>query len=116
MNIENKLIPITWLPYSVTGYGCGYIGLPDGHPWHGKHYDTLHVEYNIDVHGGLTYSENHPPGGNYDGLWWIGFDTAHWNDNPTNCDEKYCLHQIERLKKQALDVISEDPEVITTST
>lgn len=32
----------------------GYIYIPSGHPWHGKHYDDL---IGVDVHGGLTYSE-----------------------------------------------------------
>lgn len=115
MNIKTKLIPITWLPSVVAGYGCGYIGLTKDHPWFGKHYDTLHDEYNIDIHGGLTYSSYSVPGepNSSDGLWWVGFDTAHWNDNPTNCDEKYCLSQIESLKKQALDILTKDDDSIS---
>lgn len=69
------------------GAWCGYIGLPDAHPWHGLGYDRLHV----DVHGGLTYSESDPPGCALLQLslasgagpppsWWLGFDCAHAGD------------------------------------
>jgi hypothetical protein len=34
----------------------------------------------FDVHGGITYAN----GGDYpvesDGLWWFGYDCAHWDD------------------------------------
>jgi hypothetical protein len=37
---------------SVTmGAWCGYVGVPPGHPFHGKGYDDVDVA----VHGGLTY-------------------------------------------------------------
>jgi len=32
------------------------------------------------VHGGLTYSKDHEPFGEPDGLWWYGFDCAHAGD------------------------------------
>lgn len=32
---------------------CGYLAVPEGHPWYGKHYGDI----GADVHGGLTYSE-----------------------------------------------------------
>lgn len=63
------------------GHLCGYIMIPEGHPWHGKHYDTIECE----VHGGLTFSEEIE----YKDLikmpfkvtgYWIGFDCAHYND------------------------------------
>ena len=102
MEIKTKLIPITWLPMMTTGYGCGYIGVPVEHPWYDKDYSQL--EY-VSVHGGLTYSDfnvaKEPP----DGYWWIGFDTAHYGDDPDNCDERYCQNQIEQLKQQALEAI-----------
>ena len=98
MEIKTKLVPITWLPTIIPhGYGCGYIGVPPEHPWYGKHYDDLP---NVGVHGGLTYSNNNVNHQLPDGYWWIGFDTAHYGDNIQNCDEQYCLHQIELLKLQ----------------
>lgn len=60
------------------GFRCGYVRIPVGHPWHGKHYDKI----NADVHGGLTYSGDggFKPGPDDDPQWWIGFDCGHAGD------------------------------------
>jgi hypothetical protein len=65
------------------GNWCGYVGVPSGHPDHGKGYDELEVE----VHGGLTFSEScsevacHVPApGESDDFFWFGFDCLHFND------------------------------------
>lgn len=73
-----------------TGAWCGYVGVPPGHPWHGKDYDDL---YDIQVHGGLTYANScdeeiedgwgicHiPEPGRPADVWWLGFDCAHYMD------------------------------------
>jgi hypothetical protein len=71
----------------TTGALCGYVGVPPGHPWHGKDYDSIDAE----VHGGVTYSEacdgdqehgicHVPRPGEPEHLWWIGFDCAHLGD------------------------------------
>lgn len=64
---------------SSVGTLCGYVGVPKGHPWFEQHYDTVQREWNPDVHGGLTFSdemsERSP-----DGLWYLGFDCAHLDD------------------------------------
>ena len=52
------------------GHRCGYVGVPEDHPWHGKGYDDV----DIDVHGGLTYADAR------DDLWWFGYDCAHLGD------------------------------------
>jgi len=62
------------------GWGNGYVGVPEGHPWFGVPYD----EINVGVHGGLTYGSDHFPRKEEpkkDGLWWVGFDTRHYNDD-----------------------------------
>jgi hypothetical protein len=66
------------------GAWCGYVGLPPGHPWHGKDYDSVD---DVEVHGGLTYSKDchglicHTPReGEPADVWWIGFDCAHCFD------------------------------------
>lgn len=67
---------------------CGYVGVPAGHPWHGKDYDDVPA----DVHGGLTYADqcqegdpehgicHVPESGRPDDVWWLGFDCAHLGD------------------------------------
>lgn len=79
----------------------GYVAVSDTHPFYGKTYhdkiklesepkfngNYIDGEYSLDmtinVHGGLTYSDNHLAGienGLLGELWWFGFDTAHAGD------------------------------------
>lgn len=54
----------------------GYVALPPGHPYYGKHYDNI----DATVHGGITFAQE-GDGNNWNkGYWWIGFDCAHFND------------------------------------
>jgi hypothetical protein len=81
---------------------CGYVGVPAGHPWHGKDYDDIgrydpkpedyDPDWYPDVHGGLTFASGcshgdpakticHVPGdGEPDDMWWLGFDCGHAGD------------------------------------
>lgn len=69
--------------YMVVSYGshpCAYVQVPDGHPFHGKHYSKL----DVTCHGGLTFSGSfyrHPSRFliERDG-YWIGWDYAHGGD------------------------------------
>ena len=66
--------------HNGSGYRCGYVRIPAGHPWHGKGYHDL----NVEVHGGITFAEPDvpcdAPGPDTD--WWLGFDCAHTFDAP----------------------------------
>lgn len=71
-----------------VGALCGYVGVPDTHPYHGKGYDDIEAQ----VHGGLTFAKacqegppeeticHVPEPGKPDNLWWFGFDCAHCGD------------------------------------
>lgn len=90
----------------------GYISIPPYHPWYKKSYDDIDIE----VHGGLTFSED------MNGEWIIGFDTNHFGDSyGPNCDsssdalitthnhknyrdEEYVTNEIESMVTQALNV------------
>ena len=66
------------------GHRCGYVGLPVGHPWFEREYNGFLDEV-LDVHGGVTYSGhlgNDTIKPAIDGLWWVGFDCAHYGDLP----------------------------------
>lgn len=86
------------------GWGNGYVILPESHPCFGKDFDDIDVL----VHGGLTFSEmvneklcNHfglPH--HYIGFWMVGFDTAHFGDNPEICDKNFVEGETERLREQ----------------
>lgn len=60
---------------------CGYVGVKKNHPLYGQVYDDL----DVDVHGGLTYSEYcrssicHETE-DEDNLYWFGFDCLHFQD------------------------------------
>lgn len=75
-----------------SGALCGYVGVPNGHPWYDVYYGD--IEPYPDVHGGLTFTDKcHPrpegdPGGichivdqgEPDDVWWLGFDCLHYRD------------------------------------
>lgn len=61
---------------------CGYVGVPSDNPYHGKEYDDEAL-WHIEVHGGLTYASKNDESKypvESDGLWWFGFDCAHYGD------------------------------------
>lgn len=66
------------------GAWCGYVGVPEGHPWFGKGYDDVHqLSPALDVHGGLTYAEPCRGAVCHDApekRWWLGFDCSHAMD------------------------------------
>lgn len=66
------------------GTNNGYVALPPGHALNGKDYDEIYdlaPEVDAAAHGGVTYTDDHltgvesPPG-----VWWVGFDCAHYGD------------------------------------
>lgn len=54
---------------------CGYIFVPSWHPFYNKGDTELNSLFEIDVHGGITYSYSD----DFD-EWKIGFDCAHGGD------------------------------------
>jgi len=91
------LLENTWIDRDImlgiqikVGWGNGYVDMPRSHPMYGKHYD----EINVDVHGGLTYAEE------VEGMWRVGFDTAHLGDCLDNWPKRAVLYEAERLMKQ----------------
>jgi hypothetical protein len=106
---------------------CGYVGMPPGHPWHGKDYG----EVDVSIHGGLTYAEacaghicHVAKPGEPDEVWWLGFDCAHAGDvspsmlryfrtsrhfhlmpGETYKNVAYVRAEVERLAAQARDAV-----------
>ena len=92
--------------HDEAGHLCGYLGVPKGHPWYGRDYDSIDAE----VHGGLTYSEHEIRGGGSNPFvpkealirpyphdtaqdtYWIGFDCAHAGDLMPRTDALLPLH------------------------
>lgn len=66
----------------------GYVSVPESHKLYGIDYMSdlyNNIDY-IEVHGGITYSENYLrciDNDVFGKLWWFGFDTAHaWDYIP----------------------------------
>jgi len=91
-----------WLQFTNHGWGNGYVIIPKGHPYHGKHYDDIPV----NVHGGLTFSENAkdldwPELDKKDKEGWVvGFDTAHFGDSLSNWSKIEVAKETKKLAKQ----------------
>jgi len=81
---------------------CGYVGLPKWHPCYGRLYNDIDIE----VHGGLTFSEQGDGERQDKDLWWLGFDCAHaWDLVPGMrvdylTTEKLAYRNIEYVKKE----------------
>lgn len=88
------------------GHRCGYVGVPPGHPQYFAFYQDDELSH-IDVHGSLTYSDNSSeyPIKN-SGLWWFGFDCAHyndmtlWNSSGVHRSLEFCVAECESLALQ----------------
>jgi hypothetical protein len=110
------------------GHWCGYVGVTPNHPWHGKRSEWESPLSEIEVHGGVTYTEecagqvcHVPDPGEPEHLWWIGFDCCHaWDYSPGEVardrrlgfnwgvdpdkryrDADYVRRQCERMARQA---------------
>ncbi len=117
-----------WSEYLPHGEANGYVAVPPGNRYHGKHYDDVEGIY---VHGGLTFSEpayftnaihaksyswklssgRNPIFDNaeyVDGKpedigddWWVfGFDTFHSGDNPEEWDREAVIRETMYLMEQ----------------
>lgn len=73
-----------------SGFLCGYVGVPPGHPAYEQDYSSV----DVSCHGGLTYSDfcmdeeepgksicHIPAPGEPDRVWWLGFDCGHCYDS-----------------------------------
>jgi len=84
------------------GVWCGYVGVSEGHPAHGRGYEDVEVE----VHGDLTFADfcqPHDPGydgeahaichvvqdGEDDRVYWLGFDCNHYDDLSPAMDARF---------------------------
>jgi len=79
---EHCGFPCLILRHSNMKHLCGYVGLPQWHPFYGKGYEEIEsIMGGMKVHGGLTFSEIGKEGSHWkEGYWWIGFDCAHVGD------------------------------------
>lgn len=107
LKLKYFVLKNTWLTRGFInfGWGNGYVVLPPIHSLYKKGYDDI----NVNVHGGLTFSDfaksftenGYPlPEGISEEDWVVGFDTAHGGDNLGNWPEEKVLEETKRLADQ----------------
>lgn len=65
----------TVMRHGTLGHLNGYVAIPKGHNAWGENYDLIN-DNGIEVHGGLTYSDEDKETGE----WVVGFDCSHAGD------------------------------------
>lgn len=123
MKLKTQILENTWLKSSYAkaaaygisdltlnhGWGNGYVIIPEGHPCFKMSYDEIHENYDIDVHGGLTYSEMAEDGNDvfkhHSGCWVVGFDTAHYRDTLDRWPKEAVQAETERLREQLESIV-----------
>ena len=75
------------------GHRCGYVRVPEDHPWHDATHEMDPMLSKVRVHGGLTFC------GSLDQAkgTWLGFDCAHAGDarDPSLYDDEQRAIQAE---------------------
>ena len=82
---------------------CGYVVLPKQNKFFGKNYNDIDVE----VHGGLTYSQDIG-----EDFWKIGFDCGHLYDispglSPSFLEDKSTYKNIEYVKREIENMVDQ---------
>lgn len=97
---ESQILPVRSWVNPLTNRWNGYVFIPKGHVCFGLSYDEMEDEYDIQVHGGLTYSSSSERGDR----WVFGFDTGHLNDGDFGekdyRDRDYVKKECENLSRQ----------------
>ena len=128
-----------WILNCRGSHYCGYVGVPKDHPLHGLDYNTNspHIRditgeeglgqrsplmllcgagketspaMAFDVHGGVTFAGTGYLDLEGDGLWYFGFDCAHYEDGSLSewngyepKSIEFCVEQCESLAKQIVE-------------
>ncbi len=86
---------------------CGYVLIPENHTLYEKDYNYVQDNFDIDVHGGLTFSDRmkfYDFMRCLDNKYFIGFDCNHYKDNPKIQDAKYTDDECKRLIDQLVKI------------
>lgn len=71
---EGEVGEYKWMVLSLGSHPCGYVSVPQNHPFYGK--DYFEIDNRIEAHGRLTFSGKLR---NIEGRW-FGWDYAHAGD------------------------------------
>lgn len=87
----------------------GYVILPDDHELVDKFYWDFEKDYDLEVHGGITFSDYLSEimdleDMNLEDEYVLGFDCNHAGDNPVNCNQKYVENECKKLIDQLINL------------
>ena len=87
----------------------GYVILPKEHELVDKFYGDFEEEYDLNVHGGITFSDYLSKIIDLEEIglenrYTLGFDCNHAGDNSTECNKKYVENECKRLIDQLINI------------
>ena len=100
----------------LFGTHNGYVILDRNHPISGMYYSDIDEKYDIEVHGGITFSNRlstfkhstdfseTPELLDYQDYWVLGFDTQHAGDNAEKWNAESTLKETERFAEQLMKI------------
>lgn len=96
------------VPISNDWYN-GYVILPDDHELVDKFYRDFEKEYDIEVHGGITFSDYlseimELENMDFEDGYVLGFDCNHAGDNSINCNQEYVENECKKLIDQLINL------------
>ncbi len=104
---KNRYKNYNYYVLNLGTYPTAYIEIPKENKLYRKSYDEIYkIGCDIDVHGGLTYSDNELMGVKSEN-WFIGWDYAHYDDY---CGYEECMPESIRTygKKWTTEEIIEE--------
>lgn len=87
----------------------GYVILPDDHELVDKFYGDFEEDYDLEVHGGITFSDYLSQIMDLENMdleegYVLGFDCNHAGDNSTDCNQEYVENECKKLIDQLINL------------
>lgn len=94
-----------------TNWYNGYVILPDYHELVDKFYGDFEKDYDLEVHGGITFSDYLSKIMDLENMdledgYVLGFDCNHVGDNPKDCNQEYVENECKKLIDQLINLDS----------
>lgn len=83
----------------------GYIEVSKNSPWYKASYKDIEAIHDIDIHGGLTFSNNLKYVDEDESKWFVGFDTNHAFDDETIRTLEYVKEECEKFIDKWRDML-----------
>ena len=96
-------------PDIANNWYNGYVILPKEHELADKFYGDFEEDYDLKVHGGITFSDYLSEIMDLEDMdiedgYVLGFDCNHAGDNPAHCDQGYVENECKKLIDQLINL------------